>query len=345
MSDRGNILAVDDTPASLKLLSDILSDEGYNVRPARSGELALESAFITPPDLFLLDICMPNMDGFEVCRQLKANPKTRNIPVVFLSALSEVDEKVRGFSLGAVDFVTKPFQREELLARVHTHLEMHHLRTHLEKLVAERTDDLELSEDKAQRSLLELVEAVKARNESDHTLRLALQAGHLGSWEFDVATGKAISCAQTYKIFGYDHTPGIWDYDAFLAHVVPEDRDSVASAIRLATETKTEWHRECRIQRVDGEFRWVEFHGGPYCDSEDRSIRMHGTIADITERKTSEAQIQFIAHHDPLTGLPNRLLIEDRITQSIAFANRTKTKVALFFLADISHMDGPSVKI
>lgn len=122
MTDKGTILIVDDTLASLKLLSDILMAEGYAVRPAQSGELALRSASMNPPALILLDIRMPGIDGFETCRRLKDNAQTKDVPVIFLSAMTEIDEKVQGFAIGAVDFVSKPFQREELLARVRTHL-------------------------------------------------------------------------------------------------------------------------------------------------------------------------------------------------------------------------------
>lgn len=167
MADKGKILAVDDTPASLKLLSDILNAEGYEVRAAINGELALHSAINNPPELVLLDIRMPEMDGFEVCRQLKAHTKTRDVPVIFVSAISETGEKVQGFELGAVDFVTKPYQREELLARVRTHLEVDRLRNHLEDLVEERTREL-------RDNLLDFVTAIGATIE----VRDPYTAGH-----------------------------------------------------------------------------------------------------------------------------------------------------------------------
>ena len=129
---KGIILAVDDTPTSLKLLTDLLKNEGYEVHSALNGEVALHSAAISPPDLVLLDIRMAGMDGFEVCRRLKAQPQTCAIPVIFVSAISATDDKVKGFGLGAVDFVTKPYHRDELLARVHTHMELTRLRRHLE---------------------------------------------------------------------------------------------------------------------------------------------------------------------------------------------------------------------
>ncbi len=142
MLSKGKILVVDDTPATLKLLTELLQAEGYEVRSAISGELALYSATVNPPELILLDIRMPEMDGFEVCRRLKNQAETCDVPIIFVSALSEINEKVEGFQLGAVDFITKPYQREELLVRVHTHLEMTRLRNRLEYLVAERTNEL-----------------------------------------------------------------------------------------------------------------------------------------------------------------------------------------------------------
>lgn len=138
-NSKGRILAVDDTPASLRLLTGMLEQEGYEVRSAINGSLALNSAAIEAPELVLLDIRMPGMDGFEVCRQFKSQPATQAIPIIFVSALSETNEKVEGFKLGAADFVTKPYQREELLIRVRTHLEMSRLRHHLETLVEQRT--------------------------------------------------------------------------------------------------------------------------------------------------------------------------------------------------------------
>ncbi|MCX7193447.1 MAG: response regulator [Proteobacteria bacterium] len=142
MINKGKILAVDDTPASLRLLTDILKAEGYDVRSAISGEMAINAASSNLPDLVLLDIRMPLMDGYEVCRRLKADPATCDVPVIFLSAASEIGDKVEGFKVGAVDYVTKPFQMEELLARVCTHLELNRLRHHLEELVVKRTNQL-----------------------------------------------------------------------------------------------------------------------------------------------------------------------------------------------------------
>jgi sigma-B regulation protein RsbU (phosphoserine phosphatase) len=127
------ILIVDDTPANLRLLSQMLTDRGYVVRAVTSGPRALESALDTPPNLILLDIRMPEMDGYEVTRRLKEGEKTRDIPIIFISALNELGDKVKGFNVGGVDYITKPFQFEEVLVRVETHLALRGLQRQLQE--------------------------------------------------------------------------------------------------------------------------------------------------------------------------------------------------------------------
>lgn len=135
-----SVLVVDDTSANLRLLSQMLTENGYQARPVRSGPQALAAAQTLPPDLILLDIRMPGMDGYEVCKLLKADPRTRDIPVLFISALSETEDKIKAFTAGGVDYVTKPFQLEEILARVQTHLTLRSLQRRLEQQIVERDE-------------------------------------------------------------------------------------------------------------------------------------------------------------------------------------------------------------
>jgi two-component system, sensor histidine kinase and response regulator len=139
---QGNIIVVDDQPANLKLMEDMLRQQGYGVRSFPRGRMALTAASEQPPDLILLDINMPEMNGFEVCERLKADQKLAFIPVIFLSALNETDDKVRAFRAGGVDYITKPFQFEEVQARVETHLSLYFHTHHLEELVQDRTREL-----------------------------------------------------------------------------------------------------------------------------------------------------------------------------------------------------------
>jgi serine phosphatase RsbU (regulator of sigma subunit) len=127
------ILVVDDTPANLRLLSQVLTEDGYRVRAVTSGARALESAQAAPPNLILRDIRMPEMSGFEVCERLKTDPRTRDVPVIFISALDDVEAKVRAFHMGGVDYITKPFQIGEVLARAETHLALRRLQQELQE--------------------------------------------------------------------------------------------------------------------------------------------------------------------------------------------------------------------
>ncbi len=132
----GNILIVDDLPANLQVLTGMLKDRGYKARPVPSGKLALLAARKEPPDLILLDINMPEMNGYEVCQQLKADQGLQGIPVIFISALNENLDKVKAFAIGGVDYITKPFHMEELHARVETHLKLRRLQIEVEQTSA-----------------------------------------------------------------------------------------------------------------------------------------------------------------------------------------------------------------
>ena len=148
-SEHASIMVVDDQPANLKLLEDMLKDRGYKVRSFPRGRLAIAAAAQNPPDLFLLDINMPEMNGYEVCASLKSHPALSSAPVIFLSALSATEDKVKAFQVGGADYITKPFQVEEVQARVLTHINLHHLQRRLrqqndllEEAVNHRTTEL-----------------------------------------------------------------------------------------------------------------------------------------------------------------------------------------------------------
>jgi signal transduction histidine kinase len=134
---KGNILIVDDTPDNLRLLSTMLIQQGYDVRSAISGSAALMTVRIAAPDLILLDVNMPIMNGYEVCQQLKANAHSRHIPIIFLSALSESIDKVKAFQAGGVDYITKPFQVEEVLVRVEGQMRLQQLQIELQQAKAD----------------------------------------------------------------------------------------------------------------------------------------------------------------------------------------------------------------
>ena len=133
-----SILIVDDTPNNIRLLFDVLDRAGFDISVVKSGEKALEKLNNIQPDLILLDVMMPGMDGFETCRRIKANPENADIPIIFMTALSETENKVSGLQLGAVDYITKPIQVEEVLARVNIHLRLRNTQRQLSQEVADR---------------------------------------------------------------------------------------------------------------------------------------------------------------------------------------------------------------
>jgi signal transduction histidine kinase/FixJ family two-component response regulator len=210
-SPQANILVVDDTPANLQLLVSILVENGYTVQLASDGRTALSLAQTEPPDLILLDIMMPGMDGYQVCEQLKADERTRDVPVIFLSALNEVFDKVKAFSVGGIDYIIKPFHIEEVLAHVKTHLavwatkrqlerqntqleqeivERSHLekelrqhRNHLELKVAERTAELKAANQQLQQEISERKRAEEKLQDSLQKLEIAYEQAEIYAQE------------------------------------------------------------------------------------------------------------------------------------------------------------------
>ncbi len=173
------ILIIDDNVTNLKVAIDTLRSHDYAVLMARSGQDGLERAKLAQPDLILLDIKMPDLDGYEVCRQLKADPQTEQIPVIFLSALNEVFDKMTAFSIGGVDYITKPFQTEEMLARVHTHIRLQQLQQELqaanetlEEKVQRRTEALAKSNADLE---AEIEKRTQHQQEKDHLFEVVSQ--------------------------------------------------------------------------------------------------------------------------------------------------------------------------
>lgn len=156
-----HILLVDDNPNNLKVLSEAIQGHGWKALMATDGESAIEQAEYARPDLIILDVMMPGIDGFETCRRLKANSITEDIPVIFMTALSNATDKVKGLEIGAVDYITKPFQQEEVIARLKLHLKISHLTRTLEQQVEERTAELTQSLTQLQQTQLQVIQSEK----------------------------------------------------------------------------------------------------------------------------------------------------------------------------------------
>ncbi|AFY47833.1 PAS domain S-box [Nostoc sp. PCC 7524] len=196
--DKGVILIVDDTPTNLEMLFDFLANAGYTVLVAEDGESAIARAEYAPPDLILLDILMPGIDGFETCRRLKSQELTKEIPVIFMTALSETVDKVKGLNIGAVDYITKPLQHEEVLARIELHLQLRHLTQKLQsqnqRLAAEILERTRVEEKlREQAALLDITtDAVLVKDLNDRICFWNKGAENLYGWAAAEAIGQSV---------------------------------------------------------------------------------------------------------------------------------------------------------
>ena len=333
---KGNILVVDDTLTSLKLLVDLLSAEDYQARPADSGELALTAVEAQPPELILLEIFMPGMDGFEVLRRIKACEKSRAIPVIFLSAATETEQRVEGFKLGAVDFVSKPFQRDELLARVQTHLELFRLRTQLEKRAAELQS---INEQLLIDELAERKRSEDALRESGQLLQSIMNILPVGIWILD-AQGTIISANPAgQRIWGGIRPAAIDHLDEYKAWWLDSGKRIEAhewAGARAIEKGETSLDEEIKIECFDGAHKIILNFAVPIRGDDGRIKGAVVVNQDITERKAVEDEIKNLAFYDPLTQLPNRRLLLDRLRQAMATSARNGWEGALLFI-DLDH--------
>ncbi|RLA57290.1 MAG: two-component system response regulator, partial [Gammaproteobacteria bacterium] len=248
-----SILIVDDETASLRLLTDILTNEGYRVRPTERPQSAIESAMAHPPSLILLDVRMPEMSGFEVCRRLKQEERTKDIPIIFVSGLQDVQDRVQGFEAGGVDFISKPFQDSEILARVRTHLQLHRMQVQLEILVAERTAELTVTNKTLETEIGERKKAEdELRRSHDYLKKLT---DSMGDAVYSVIMPeRTIEWANdTFKVLGYEPMECVGKTTEFL---YPSRKDFAAFGNKVAgavAEGKEILHIELNLRKKSGE--------------------------------------------------------------------------------------------
>ena len=285
MTSAGKILIVDDSVESLKLLSGTLSAEGYDVRPADSGELALEAVALSPPEVILLDMRMPGMSGLEVCRKLKSSPESRDIPVIFLSASLDFEDRLEGLESGAVDFINKPFRREELLARLRTHLELVRLRKDLERRVAERTADLQAANERLQTELEALWRAEEELRESEQRFRSIADTAPAGICLFNQEGIPTYVSRWLLTFLGIALDQ--FGAENWFRFIHPGDAHRMAEEIAAAIKEQRTSQAEHRLLRSDGEYRWVAATATPRFLQGEFSGHIV-ILLDITELKRSQ---------------------------------------------------------
>jgi diguanylate cyclase (GGDEF)-like protein/PAS domain S-box-containing protein len=337
---QASILIVDDVVENLRLLSTTLNDCGYLVRCAKSGSMALMSIKMAHPDLILLDINMPDKNGYEVCQQLKASPDTAEIPVIFLSAFDDVIDKVKGFEVGGVDYITKPFRIEEVLARVKNQLtlqfakaEICALNNQLEERVKQRTNEIEIANQYLQLEIIERKTTEQRLQESEQRLESILNSLQEMVWSISPVSFEALYInPAAEKIYGrplsaFFNNPKLW-FEA----IHEEDRLKVETTYYNVLE-KGSCEIDYRIVRPDGEIRWLSERSQVICDDRGLPIRIDGISEDITERKRTEEQLVRDALYDALTGLPNRSFFMNRLENALQKLKRHADYVfALLFI-------------
>lgn len=286
---KADILAIDDTPENLNLLSAMLTQQGYKVRSVTKGATGLRAAQVLPPDLILLDINMPQMNGYEVCQQLKADDRTAQIPVIFISALEDALDKVQAFAVGGVDYITKPFHVEEVLARIETHLTM-------------QKQALQL-----QAQNIQLQQEIRDRDRAEEKFSKAFRSSPNPIAIATISEGRFIDVNPSFlQMSGYSLNEVVEKTFAGLRLI--KDTDAIANILAVVKENGALHNREFELQTKLGECKVVLLSI--------ELIELAGVecalfIAnDITERKRLENEFISLVSHElrtPLTSLMGAL--------------------------------------
>ena len=316
---KANILVVDDKPENLHLLSHTLTSHGYEVRGVVNGMMALRVAMSAQPDLILLDIMMPDVSGFDICRKLKANEKTQDIPIIFLSANNNIQDKVQAFAAGGVDYINKPFQIDEVLIRIKNQLDLQkaqvkirQLNEELEIKIQERTAQLKATNQELEQEIIERRQLTQLLKESEERLHSILNSLEEVVWSVDGQTRRLnfLNLA-AHKVYGRPATELLENPARRLQVVHPEDRHRVRKEFERLEKHKS-IDVEYRILQPDGTVRWL-WERSKLIRDENETTRLDGIICDITDRKIFEQQLSYEARHDALTGLYNRVFFIGKV--------------------------------
>ena len=323
-SYRGNILIVDDLPDNLRLLRDTLRAEGYKVRSAVTGKMAIRAAQAPSTELILLDIKLPDLDGYEVCRQLKSDEHTAGIPIIFLSALNETFNKVQGLAAGGVDYISKPFQIEEVLARVETHLTIGRLQQKLQN------QNLRLLREIEERQRLE--ESLFAEKE---LAQVTLQSIGDGVITTDAQGNVRYFNARAERLTGWKNheVQGVPFSTVFLI-VDPVTRSPLENPINkaLLEERIVTLANNTILISHDGTEYPIADSAAPIRDRQGQIIGAVIVFHDVTESRYLTRKLSWEENHDALTGLINRRKFEQQLVEAIASVKDSNQQHALCYL-------------
>ncbi|MCK1722375.1 HWE histidine kinase domain-containing protein [Bradyrhizobium sp. 141] len=287
--EKVNILLVDDQPAKLLAYEVILKELGENLVIASSGREALELLLKTEIAVILVDVCMPELDGFELAAMIREHPRFQKTAMIFISAIQVSDiDRLRGYEMGAVDYVPVPVVPEVLRAKIKVFAELYRKTRELERLNQEL-------EDRVRARTAELENSTARLRESEQRRSMAIAAGKMGSWDWDWITGDWMWDEGQYRIFGV----GPESFEVNPANVQallhPDDVDQLRKAIAEFNKGARAYETEFRILRPDGEVRWCVGTAAATVDDSSRVVRVSGVTVDITERKRAEERQNLLA--------------------------------------------------
>lgn len=227
---------------------------------------------------------MPDMDGYEICRRLKQDTRTEHVPVIFVSALHDAKAKDRGFQAGGVDYISKPFEESEVLARVKTHIHLHQLQQNLEQMVSNRTLEMETSQAKLEQKVDEL-------KISEERYELAVAGSAAGLWDWNILSEELYSSDRFKELLSYGPDEIELNIEKFWEFLHPEDQDFVRLSLDKHLDERIPFIAEYRLRKKSGKYSWFHARGQAIWDERGRAVRMSGSVTDITPRKEAEEEI------------------------------------------------------
>ncbi|MEG5046938.1 response regulator [Microcoleus sp. B4-C1] len=302
-----HILIIDDQPHNLRFISNILTKEGYKVQRAISGEMAVNANLAVLPDLILLDIAMPKMNGYEVCARLKSNEKTKEIPVIFLSVFEETFHKVKAFEVGGVDYITKPFQVEEVLVRIESQLTIQQLSKQLKQQNAQLQQEVEFRK-RTEQSLRESKARLQKLAVNIPGVLYQFIKKPEGNFKFEYIS---YACREIYELES-EEILKCPDFCFDQNH--PDDHEYLVKQIATSAQTLEPFACEWRIVTPSGKLKWLQSNSRPEM-RDNGDIVWYGVLFDISERK--HAEIEMAGAKAALERQVQRELLIAKITQEI----------------------------
>jgi diguanylate cyclase (GGDEF)-like protein/PAS domain S-box-containing protein len=294
------VLIIDDDITTQVLASRFLENAGFQTLSATNGQQGIEIFEQSNPDIILLDVEMPQMDGFSVCKKLRAMRQGKNIPILMITGLDDVTSIQNAYGLGATDFATKPVNWEIMVYRV--------------------------------RYLLRASMVVKALEASKVRLAKAQQIANMGNWDWDISKNTIDWSDEVYRIFQVNPITVKFDRKTFFELVHPDDREELITSFKVALDKQQPSNFEYRILLGDGSVRYLHHQSEITLSPDNVAIKLSGTIQDISERKLAEEKIRRFAYYDSLTGLLNRLSFLERLESALSFSKSNNRIMAILFL-------------